>query len=48
MLTYALGRKLDVADRQQVDGIVSELERGGGGLQDLVLLIVGGDVFRGK
>jgi hypothetical protein len=48
MLTYALGRKLDVADRQQVDGIVTELDHRGDGLRDLILLIVTSDAFRKK
>lgn len=46
LLTYALGRKLDLADRPQLDRIVSELERRGNGLQDLVLLVVTSDAFR--
>lgn len=46
MLTYALGRKLDLADRPQLDAIVTESDRRGDGLQDLVLLIVSSEVFR--
>ncbi len=48
MLTYALGRKLDAADRPQLEAIVNELDRPSDGLQDLVLLIVSGDTFRKK
>jgi len=46
MLTYALGRKLDVTDRAQLDLMVSELARRGDGLQELVLLIVASEAFR--
>ncbi len=45
MLTYALGRKLDAADRPQLDIIVGELDRRNDGLLDLVLLIVASDAF---
>lgn len=40
MLTYALGRELEITDRPSVDTIVSELRRRGNGLRDLVVLVV--------
>jgi hypothetical protein len=46
LLIYALGRELSFSDRPQVDAIVEELARRGGGLQDLVELIVTSVTFR--
>lgn len=46
MLTYALGRELTFADRSTVENILDDLENRGGGLQDLVELIVTSDAFR--
>ena len=45
MLTYALGRELTFADRGAVEGILGNLESRGGGLQDLVELVVTSEVF---
>ena len=47
MLTYAIGRKLTFADREAVDQIMNNLEARGGGLRDLVELVVTSDTFRG-
>ena len=46
MLTYALGRKLNFADRSTVKQICEDLEERGNGLKDLVELIVMSDAFR--
>ncbi len=46
LMTYAMGRELSMADRPQVDAIIVELERRGGGLQDLVEIIVTSESFR--
>ena len=46
LLTYATGRLLERSDKASVDGIVEMLEREGGGLRDLVLLVVESDAFR--
>ena len=46
LLTYAMGRELSFSDRPQVEAIIEELERRGGGLQDLVEIIVTCDTFR--
>lgn len=48
MLTYALGRELSVADLPQVDSITESLARRGGGLRDLVELIVLSEAFRAR
>ncbi|MFT5467412.1 MAG: hypothetical protein ACI8UO_002516 [Verrucomicrobiales bacterium] len=48
MLTYAIGRQLEPADRGEVDRIVAELNREGDGLRDLVHLIAQSEVFRTK
>lgn len=46
MLAYATGRKLTVADRPEVDRIVTELKSSGYGLRDLIHLIVASTAFR--
>lgn len=46
MLIYALGRELSFADRRTVDNIIQDLNERGGGLRDLVELIVASDAFR--
>jgi hypothetical protein len=48
MLTYALGRKLDAADRPHMDALVNEIDGHDRGLQDLVQQIVASDAFRQK
>lgn len=45
MLTYALGRELEITDRPSVDQIVSELAKRGNGLRDLVRLVVLSEAF---
>ena len=46
LLTYAMGRELSFSDRPQVEAIIKELGRRGGGLQDLVEIIVTSETFR--
>lgn len=46
LLTYALGRQLTFADRASVGAILKELERRGGGLRDLVELVVMSELFQ--
>lgn len=48
LLTYALGRTLEPADRGQVDELIAKLNQRGGGLQDLLLLVVESQAFRTK
>ena len=45
LITYALGRELDLRDRSTIDGIVDELDERAGGLADLVEAIVVSDTF---
>ena len=45
LLTYALGRQLDINDRPEVDHILSQLDEGHG-LRDLIQLIVGSETFQ--
>jgi len=40
LMTYALGRELEIGDRPSVDSILAELDRSNGGLHDLLRLIV--------
>ena len=40
LMTYALGRELEIGDRPSVDNILAELERTKGGLEDLIRLVV--------
>ncbi|MCH2118958.1 MAG: DUF1585 domain-containing protein, partial [Pirellulales bacterium] len=40
LMTYALGRELEIGDRPSVDKILTELERREGGLKDLIRLVV--------
>jgi len=46
MASYALGRPITFSDRSEVDRITVELRERGGGLADLVLLIVKSDLFQ--
>lgn len=48
LLTFAAGRELGFSDRPEVDRIVHQLNAKGGGLRDLVHLIVQSKVFRTK
>ena len=45
LLTYALGRQLDINDRPEVDHILSQLDEDHG-LRDLIQLIVGSETFQ--
>ncbi|MBM80929.1 MAG: hypothetical protein CMJ78_10085 [Planctomycetaceae bacterium] len=40
LMTYALGREIEVSDRPSVDKILTELDGKKGGLRDLILLVV--------
>ena len=48
MLTYALGRQLEVGDRGEVDQIVAKLKAKGNRLRDLVHLVVQSEMFLKK
>ncbi len=48
LMMYALGRELSFSDRPQINAIVEELERRGGGLQDLVEIVLTSDTFLGN
>ncbi len=45
LMTYALGRELEISDRPSIDEILADLESANGGLHDLVRLIVMSDPF---
>ncbi len=45
LLTYATGRVVGPADEQAIEAIVGSLHRKGGGLRDLVLLVVESEPF---
>ena len=46
LLTYAIGRELEIGDRPEVDRIAKGMTENGKGLRDLIHLIVLSDVFR--
>ncbi len=46
LMTYALGRELEIGDRPGVDSILAELDARRSGLRDLITLIVLSDAFR--
>ena len=46
LMTYALGRELEVADRPSVDHILSKLDEKQGGLRDLIRLVVLSEPFQ--
>ena len=46
LMTYALGRELEVGDRPSVDEVLTELDRSKGGLRDLIVLVVQSKPFR--
>tara|TARA_Y100000588_G_scaffold41748_2_gene39844 strand:+ start:138 stop:839 length:702 start_codon:yes stop_codon:yes gene_type:complete len=45
MLSYALGRRIEITDRPEVDRILSSLEEDGDGFKDLVWQVVSSDTF---
>lgn len=45
LMAYALGRELEVTDRPDIDEILMKLKSQGGGLRDLILLIVQSKAF---
>ncbi len=48
LLAYALGRRIEPADRPTIDQITRELEIRGGGMKDLIILVAESHVFCGK
>ena len=46
LLTYAIGRELEIGDRSSVDAILRELHQDRQGLHDLIRLVVLSDTFR--
>ncbi|MCP4785359.1 MAG: DUF1592 domain-containing protein [Fuerstiella sp.] len=45
LLTYALGRELEIGDRPATDRILAELKETKGGLRDLIRLVISSDSF---
>ncbi len=45
LLTYALGRELEIGDRPATDKILAELKETKGGLRDLIRLVISSDSF---
>ncbi|MDA0350107.1 MAG: DUF1592 domain-containing protein [Verrucomicrobia bacterium] len=45
MLSYALGRRLEISDRPEIDSILETLEENGDGFRDLVYLIISSESF---
>jgi len=45
VLTYALGRQLEIGDRPATDQILAQLNAKNGGLRDLIRLIVLSEPF---
>ena len=48
LLEYSTGRTLEAADDEQVSRIVAGLKERGGGLRDLVMMVVESEAFRRK
>jgi hypothetical protein len=48
LLTYSMGRTLEPADSPQIDRIVAALKERGGGLRDLLLLVISSEPFHRK
>ena len=48
LLTYATGRAMDAADRPEIDRIATDLKKQGGGLGDLMQLVVTSRTFLNK
>lgn len=46
LLTYAIGRDVEIGDRPVIEAIVKEMQSNDGGLRDLITLIVLSDSFR--
>jgi len=46
LLAYATGREMKALDRPEIDQILADLDKAGGGLRDLVELIVTSKIFR--
>ena len=45
MLSYALGRRIEIMDRTEIDRILESMEETGDGFRDLVRLIVLSETF---
>jgi len=45
MLSYALGRRIEIMDRPEIDAIMASLEEDGDGFRDLVRLVVSSESF---
>ncbi|MBM3786954.1 MAG: DUF1592 domain-containing protein [Acidobacteria bacterium] len=48
LLTYSTGRRMEAGDRPEIDRIVSELVKRGGGFRDLLELVVMSRAFTGQ
>ena len=48
MLGYALGRRIEIVDRPEIDRILEELEESGDGFRDLVRLVVTSEAFASR
>tara|TARA_Y100000588_G_scaffold185735_1_gene199582 strand:- start:1064 stop:3472 length:2409 start_codon:yes stop_codon:yes gene_type:complete len=48
LLTYATGRTMGISDRPEIDRLATELEKQGGGLLDLMQLVVTSETFLNK
>lgn len=46
LLSYSIGRSFELSDRPHIDQIVADLTRKGGGLRDLIKLVVLSEPFR--
>ena len=46
LLTYGLGRELQVSDEQHVEQLVQQLTANGGGLSDLIISLVNSEPFQ--
>ena len=46
LLTYALGRELEIGDRPSIDQVVTELDEKNGGLRSLVRQVVLSESFQ--
>jgi hypothetical protein len=46
LLTYAIGRELEVGDRPAIDSILQDVQRRDRGLRDLVTLVIVSETFR--
>ena len=48
MLSYATGRRMEPADRGEIDAILTQLDKKGNGLRDLVTLVATSPIFTHK